>query len=66
MCDESIDFHTGEPDQKTLPFGYAVYFENIRHTLNLTLKKTIKKQFSNQGTKFVIQIMRPTANLGQL
>lgn len=54
MMDELIDYHIGEPDEKNSPFGYAVYFENIRHTLNMNLKKTIKHRFSNNGSKFII------------
>ena len=46
MCDETTDFHLNEPDQKSLPFGYVTFFENLRHTLNLQLKKPIKRQFS--------------------
>ena len=40
---ESTDFHAGESDVCSTTFAYAVYFENIRHTLNLKLKKPIKK-----------------------
>jgi hypothetical protein len=40
---ESTDFHAGESDSCSTSFGYAVYFEHIRHTLNLKLKKPIKK-----------------------
>ena len=46
MCDETIDFHLNEPDQKSLPFGYATYFENARRSINMHLKKAIKKPFS--------------------
>ena len=58
MMDELIDYHAGEPDEKSSPFGYAVYFENIRHTLNMNLKKTIKHRFSNNGSKFIIQVQK--------
>ena len=43
MMDETTDFHPGESDVKTLNFGYVVYFEHIRHTLNLVLKHSLKR-----------------------
>ena len=55
MCDELTDFHAGMIDEKSQPFGYATYFENIRHTLNLNLKKVIKRPFASNCSKFVIQ-----------
>ena len=56
MCDEFTDFHAGMIDEKAQPYGYAVYFENIRHTLNLHLKKAIKRRFADQCRKFVIKV----------
>ena len=47
MCDEFTDFHAGLIDEKAQPFGYACHFENIRHTLNLHLRKAIKRHFAN-------------------
>ena len=49
---DRLDFH---PDEGRLnQFQYAVYFENIRHSLNCMLKIPIKKQFSSNGRKLVI------------
>lgn len=65
MCDESTDFHAGMIDEKAQPFGYATYFENIRHTLNLQLKKVIKRPFASNCSKFVIQVKQPPQLPGQ-
>ena len=43
---ESTDFHGDDPEYQNTSFGYAVYFKNIRHTLNTKLKIPIKKNFS--------------------
>jgi hypothetical protein len=59
MFDESTDFHAGEIDLTYNSFGYAAYFENIRHTLNTILKKPIQTLFSNNGVeKLIIQCNR--------
>ena len=57
MCDETVDFHAGEPlDVTGGAFGYVIHYESIRKTLNLLLKKPIQQKFSNNGTKIVIQV----------
>jgi hypothetical protein len=57
MCDETVDFHAGEPlDVTGGAFGYVVHFESLRKTLNLMLRKPIQHKFSNNGTKLVIQV----------
>ena len=57
MCDETTDFHAGEPlDLTGGAFGYVVHFESLRKTLNLILKKPIQNKFSNQASKIVIQV----------
>lgn len=42
--DEETDFHPD--DEPVKEFGYVVYSQNLRHTLNILLKKPIKKQLS--------------------
>jgi hypothetical protein len=66
MCDEFTDFHAGMIDEKAQPYGYAVYFENVRHTLNLHLKKAIKRRFADQCSKFVIKVKEPPELKGLL
>lgn len=42
MCDEFTDFHAEYPaDTSGGAFGYVVHFENIRHTLNMIMRKPI-------------------------
>ena len=52
MMDEDTDFHPDEEQSKE--FTYAAYFQNLRHTLNMMLKKPIKKQFSSRCEKILI------------
>lgn len=52
--DELTDFHLGESDQKWSGYGYAAYLNNIRHSLNLMLKRPIKKKLTNNCSKFII------------
>ena len=50
-----VDFHPLEarpPDK----FTYSANFENIRHTLNTYLRRPIKKQFSSNIKKLIIQV----------
>jgi hypothetical protein len=54
--DELTDFHPGEPDQKWLGYSYAVYLNNIRHSLNLLLRRPIKKKLTNNCAKLIIQV----------
>lgn len=49
---DRLDFHPDEP--RSNQFQYAVYFENIRHSLNCMLKIPIKKPFASNGLKLVI------------
>lgn len=57
--DEETDFHPDEEPEKQ--FSYAVYSDNLRHTLNMMLKKPIKKQLSNNCYKFLINVQRNPA-----
>lgn len=54
MIDELTDFHPNEEAQPN--FGYAVYLENLRHSLNIILKKPIKQLFAVNCSKLVIQV----------
>lgn len=47
------DFHPGEP-KPAAQFQYACYFENLRHSLNVLLKRPIKKPFAAQSKKIMI------------
>jgi len=49
---ESTDFHPGEDAQ--FNFGYAVYLDNLRHSLNLVMKKPIKNRFAVNYSKIVV------------
>ena len=51
---ELTDFHASEPELQPCQFGYAVYSENIRHTINMKLKLPIRKHFSYNCNKFII------------
>lgn len=59
---ESTDFHADDPEHQNTSFGYAVYFKNIRHTLNTKLKIPIKKNFSTNCQKYIIQVTKPQNN----
>ena len=48
------DFHPNEARPPPI-FSYCVHFENIRHSLNIMLKKPIKKPFATNSKKIVIQ-----------
>jgi hypothetical protein len=54
-----MDFHPNElrpPPQ----FNYCLYFENLRHTLNILLKKPIKKLFATNSKKLITSVcMQP-------
>jgi hypothetical protein len=39
------------------------YFENVRHTLNILLKKPIKKPFATNSKKIVVQVNQNDATL---
>jgi len=52
--DEETDFHPDEEPAKE--FTYAAYFQNLRHTLNIMMKKKIKKEFASRCEKIVIQV----------
>lgn len=51
---ESTDFHPGEDQQ--LNFGFAVYLDNLRHSLNLIIKRPVKKRFAVNCSKLIIQV----------
>jgi hypothetical protein len=51
---EATDFHPGEDMPSN--FGFAVYLDNLRHSLNLILKRPIKKRFAVNCSKMIIQV----------
>ena len=56
MMDEDTDFH---PDEELCKeFTYAAYSKNLRHTLNIMMKKPIKKQLSSRCEKIMIQVQK--------
>lgn len=50
-----IDFHPSEP-RVPPQFNYCLYFENLRHSLNILLKKPIKKPFATNSKKIITQV----------
>ena len=52
MMDETTDFHFDEEPVKE--FTYAAYFQNLRHTLNIMMKKPVKKKLSSRCEKLLI------------
>ena len=55
--DEETDFHPDEEPVKE--FTYSAYFQNLRHTLNIMMKKPVKKQLSSRCEKILIQVYKP-------
>ena len=53
---ELTDFHPGEDAPSH--FGFAVYLDHLRHSLNLVMKKPIKRRFAVNCSKIVVQVQK--------
>jgi len=51
---EFTDFHPSEEPSNN--FGFAVYLDHLRHSLNLIMKQPIKKRFAVNCSKIVLQV----------
>lgn len=56
------DFHKDQndtTDYMVTPFNVVGYYENIRHSLNLMLKKPLKQPFATRGVKIASTVNAP-------